>query len=360
MKLKQVGEFDLIEMMAGVFRRDLPNRPAHGALTSRLSLGIGDDAAAWKIDGDRYTLATTDAMIEGIHFTRETTGWYDLGWKAMASNISDVAGMGGVPAFALAVLGAPGDLDTDDVLKLCQGMADVAEQFGTAIVGGDTVTSPVTLISITLVGTAEPAAASDRPSAGPRVLSRSAAREGDLIAVTGALGSSAGGLELLLGGASASDPRLSPLVDAHRRPLPRVREGQLLVSAGVRCGMDLSDGLAGDLLRICRASNVAVTIDSEALPIAPILRETFGDRAIDLALSGGEDYELVVTAPAIVMDEARRALGGTRTPLTVVGSVTEASPGRPPVLLASRDGTLSPPARSGWEHFTAGSEVERP
>lgn len=165
---------------------------------------------------------------------------------------------------------------------------------------------------------------------------------------------------MLLGGASASDPRLSPLVDAHRRPLPRVREGQLLVSAGVRCGMDLSDGLAGDLLRICRASNVAVTIDSEALPIAPILRETFGDRAIDLALSGGEDYELVVTAPAIVMDEARRALGGTRTPLTVVGSVTEASPGRPPVLLASRDGTLSPPARSGWEHFTAGSEVERP
>ena len=348
MELKDVGEFELIERMAAIFRQTARSgKDSAGILPP--AIGIGDDAAVWRNTGG-YTIATTDAMVEGIHFTPQTTPWYELGWKAMASNVSDVAGMGGIPRHALAVLAAPPTMEVEQALELCRGMADLAARFGTDVVGGDTVSSPVTMVTITVLGETLPGRADE----GPPVLSRFHARPGDVVAVTGRLGSSAGGLELMLHGRTPVPERFAPLVEAHRLPLPRVREGQLLVEAGVRCGMDLSDGLVGDLTRICQASRVSVLVEVEKLPIDPLLREAFGDRAIDLALSGGEDYELLCTAPAEVLEKARLLLQSTGSDLTVVGRVREVDPSVPPVMLAEADGRVRAPGRSGWEHFALG------
>ncbi len=347
MKLKELGEFDLIEQMAAVFRRIGEAAPETSVPVSRLAVGIGDDAAVWESPPGRGTIATTDAMVEGIHFTPETTGWYDLGWKAMASNVSDIAAMGGVPRYALAVLGARGDMEVDDALEVCRGMADLAARFGTAVVGGDTVSSPVTILSVTVLGETRDALP---------ILSRSMARPGDEIAVTGRLGSSAGGLELMMRGRRPIQKRFAPLVESHRRPMPRVREGQLLADAGVRCGMDLSDGLVGDLARVCRASGVSALVEVERVPMDPLLREAFGERALDLALSGGEDYELVCAAAPEVMAEARILLQSAGASLTVVGRVLPPDPSRPPIMLVGADRRPYAPGRSGWEHFKVGGE----
>lgn len=350
MKLREIGEFELIEQMARIFREEGAAVAKAAAAFSRLAIGIGDDAAVWEDSAGRGTIATTDAMVEGVHFTRATTDWYDLGWKAMASNISDIAGMGGVPRYALAVLGAGREEEVENLLQLCRGMAEVAGRFGTSVIGGDTVSSPLVMVSVTLLG----------ETLGPRgadgslpVLSRFAARPGDLIAVTGCLGSSGGGLELLLRDPDSIPHRLMPLVETHRRPMPRVAEGQRLVESGVRCGMDLSDGLVGDLTRICRASDVSALVEVEMLPIHPLLRETFGMRAVELALSGGEDYELLCTAPPETMSKAQLLLQSMGQTLTVVGRVLDRGAEQPRVMLADAEGRIYEPRRSGWEHFTA-------
>lgn len=346
MKLKQLGEFELIEKMARVFRREPVVTGADHL--RRLVLGIGDDAAVWRMEPG-HAIATVDAMVEGVHFTRETTGWYDLGWKAMVSNLSDVASMGGRPTYALAVLAATGEEELDEVLEVCRGMADAAEHYGAIVVGGDTVSSSVLTLSITMMGET----ASDPGSPGAAlVLSRYAARPGDQVAVTGVLGSSAGGLDLLLRGGAAS-PEAQPLIEAHRRPLPRIREGQLLLDAGVRCAMDLSDGLAGDLARICRASEVGARVDLHRLPVHTALVAAFGERATDLAASGGEDYELLCTGPADTLARARLLLEGAGTPLTTVGEIVQQVPGEPAILARDPTGRTGPLGRSGWEHFTS-------
>jgi len=351
MRLRDVGEFDLIERMAQLFSGEGAVVADATTAFSRLQVGIGDDAAVWEEAAGRFSIATTDAMVEGVHFSHGTTGWYDLGWKAMASNISDIAGMGGAPRYALVALGASGDAELEDVLSLCRGMADLAGKFGTAIVGGDTVASPVTVITITLLGET---AMGRRGDGSLPLLSRFAARPGDLIAVTGRLGSSAGGLELLLHGSGAVSERFAPLLQAHRRPLPRVREGQLLVESGLRCGMDLSDGLAGDLKRICRASGVSAVVNVARLPMDPLLRECFGERAVELALSGGEDYELLCAGPEDAISRAQLLLHDVGTDLTVVGELQAPRDRGPEVMLVDESGRRFAPERSGWEHFAVG------
>ncbi|MGI5836121.1 MAG: thiamine-phosphate kinase [Chloroflexota bacterium] len=356
MKLREIGEFELIERMAKVFRREDAVSDKVVAAFSKLAIGIGDDAAVWEETEGRYSIATTDAMVEGIHFTRSTTNWYDLGWKAMASNISDIAGMGGVPLYGLATLAARGDQEVEAVLDFCRGMADVAARFGAAIVGGDTVSSPLTMVSITLIGQTT---SGKRADGSLPLLSRFVARPGDLVAVTGNLGSSAGGLDLLLHGQRPISERYNPLLEAHRRPNPRVREGQLLVEAGVRCGMDMSDGLVGDLTRICKAAGVSAVIDVDKLPINPLLRDALGDKAVDLALSGGEDYELLCTGPAEIIDKARLLLDSAGMALTVVGKLTEQDKNLQPISLVDAEGRCYVPKRSGWEHFTEDGSAAR-
>ena len=208
MQIKELGEFRVIEMLKdmaiGQRRAQDPASPSF----SKLLVDNGDDAAAWRTEGATQ-LFTTDTMVEGVHFQRSTTPWRDLGWKSLASNISDIAAMGGLPLYALITLGLPPDTEVDDLKELYRGMLEISNIHGAAIVGGDMVRSPVVFITVSLTGV----------HSGTPLL-RSTAFAGDQIAVTGYLGASAGGLRLLLEGGSPSPEAAEYLHQCHRRPQP--------------------------------------------------------------------------------------------------------------------------------------------
>ena len=350
----EVGEFGLIDRLARVLRpsgRDPLKPEADG------EIGIGDDAALWTPRRGVREVLTTDALIEGVHFRHTTTSWKDLGWKALAENVSDVAAMGARPTRAFVTLGLRPDTWVADLEELYRGFADFTLEaldsglrFG--IAGGDTVSSPVTMLSVTVVGELR-----------GQGLRRAAGRDGDLLAVTGALGGSAGGLAILeQGDAPLGNPDVGSLVDTHRRPWPRVLEGLSLADAGVRCGMDLSDGLLGDVGKLAYASGLSAVIDLHTLPMPPSLWRHFGgETARMMALAGGEDYELLVAAPADVIERAsalldeyrpERPRSGHLVPLTVVGRLVTGTPGQVTVL--DEHGRPVSPPKGSWDHFRSG------
>ncbi len=230
-------------------------------------------------------LATTDAMVEGVHFATGTP-WWELGWKALAVNLSDIAAMGGVPGHALVNLSLPGDTEVEDVAQLYRGMAELANQQKVAIVGGNITSAPVVMIAVTVIGR----------GLKEGLLRRSAAVPGDRIAVTSYLGSAAAGLRMLTGGLKFPPEAAALLKKAHLQPQPRIAEGQVLVKQGVRAAIDISDGLVADLGHVCAASKVGATVRVNAVPVHPLMKEAFGKDALGLALTGGEDYELLFTA----------------------------------------------------------------
>lgn len=298
------GEFELIAELAALF-----GAPADG-------LGIGDDAATWPATPGTVQVATTDLLVEGVHFRLDWTSPADLGWKALAVNLSDLAAMGATPGRALVSI-AVDAARRGLVLEVARGLRSLAEQTGTRVVGGDTVRSPGPLvINVALVGEADPA----------RLLRRDAARPGDLVAVTGRLGAAAAGLALLSERTGPLDPAAAPLLAAHHRPFPRLTAGQLLVAHGVRCAIDISDGLASEASHLARASRVGIQIDVGRVPLAPAAVRLLGERrSRELALTGGEDYELLFTFDPRLVDELASALeidGG----LTVLGEVTDRVP----------------------------------
>ncbi len=333
MRISDLGEFGLIEL---VRQWTQPDQSATDSAPYRLTVPNGDDAAALTFPAGPLTqLYTTDTMVAGVHFTAETTPWRDLGWKAIASNISDVAAMGGQPEAALVTLGLPPDTPVAAVEQLYAGMMEICRQFGAQIIGGDMVRSPVAFITVALTGAC---------SGSPMV--RTAAQPGHLVAVTGPLGSSAGGLRQLLATDTGDSINDSELVQQHRRPVPHVATGQALTAAGVRSAMDVSDGLADDLGKLCAASGVSAEIYANDVPALSALKTAFPDDWLDLALYGGEDYVLMFTAPPDIMEAAM-----TRLPpgAAVVGEIGDAEPGSVVVL----DGQGSPRLRAGagWDHF---------
>jgi thiamine-monophosphate kinase len=218
-------------------------------------------------------------------------------------------------------------------------LLDLAEQYGLEIIGGDVVSAQVVMLSVTVIGEAS----------GP-LLRRDAGRAGDVLAVTGSLGASTGGLLLLESGRPVG-PLDQPLLAAHLRPQPRVAEAAALVSAGVRCGMDLSDGLLGDSAHLCERSLLSATLRLDRVPIAPRVAEAFGSRAIDLAVGGGEDYELLCAAPLATVERARLALQELGTDLTVVGQLEPRRPGGALVQLVDAAGQPAALERVSWDHF---------
>ena len=343
MLVRDLGEFELIAALDGAVRE------RNAALIERLRVrgvsvrtGIGDDAAVWEYPA-ATVVSTTDTMVEGTHFEIRTTGWRDLGWKAMASNLSDVASMGCEPTFALVTLGLRGDIPVDGLRAMYAGMIDACERFGGALVGGDVVRSDTFFVTVALEGIA---------AAGAGVMSRAAARAGDLVAVTGDVGASAGGLRILLdpnaasSGADAAARRF--LAERHNRPTPRVAEGLALRESGVRCAMDVSDGLTADLAKLCAASGVAAVVWAERVPAHPHLKAAFPDEWLSMALGGGEDYELLVCADARTMSAARERLGGA---LTVIGEIGPRRANEPRVRVIGADGAPIAVASGGWEHF---------
>jgi len=328
-KVSELGEFALIDLLAKI-----AGKPSSDSVL----IGIGDDAACWRADS-KLQLATTDALIQGVHFDLGDIAWGELGRRALAANLSDIAAMGGVPRYALVSLGLPGDTDVDDVSDLYKGMMQLARRFDVDVIGGNIAAAPVIMIDLTVMGEA---------TTKGKILTRSAATRGDRIAITGALGASAGWLSAKKRRLKLSQRAAKALRSAHVKPHPRVTEGQALARCGVKAAIDLSDGLLSDLDKLCQTSKVGARIFAEKVPIDPTVRRTFGDAALGLALAGGEDYELLFTAPAKIIDRVRKALPCA---VTEIGEITA---GRG-VKVIDEKGNAVKRRNRGWDHFRGGS-----
>jgi len=247
--------------------------------------------------------------------------------------------MGALPKYALVALALPGSTEIEDVTALYKGMIELAKEFGVAIVGGDTDNAPLIDITTTVIGSTKRRA--------QHTLTRSAAKPGEKVAVTGYLGAAAAGLEMLTKRLQFDAEATASLKRAFLQPYPRVAEGQVLVEHGVRAAIDISDGLISDLNHICQASQVSARIESDCVPNHPAVRANFGDRAMELALSRGEDYELLFTASAESIDRIKEAVS---CPITVIGEITANKAGE--ITLVNGKGTLLNLSNIGWEHFT--------
>ncbi len=305
-------------------------------------LAIGDDAAAIALPGGELLLVTTDLLMEDVHFRLAWGELPALGWKGLAQNLSDIAAMGGTPTHAVIALAVPPAWAPAQAVALYEGIGALAAQVGVDIVGGDTIRSagPLTL-SFTVLGRVQP----------DELLTRAGARPGDALFVTGALGLAAAGLRVLETG-QAWPAALQPCVDAQLRPQPRLAAARALATSGrVTAMMDLSDGVATDLHRLCRQSGTGARVEQGAVPIAPAVREACRWLAaqdvaadpLDLALRGGEDFELLFTAPP----DAAPALRARLAPLSVtrIGAMTDSAD----ILLAT--GAHAEPLSWGFTHF---------
>jgi thiamine-monophosphate kinase len=340
MRVADIGEFGLIELLSKEL--GIPYPPSPDALPRPgLLVDMGDDAL---VTGrhDAATILTTDTMVAGVHFLPERVSWRDIGWKALAVNVSDIAAMGGEPSIALVTLSLPPEFLIDDAIAIYTGLQEAAMKHAVVIGGGDIVRSPVFSVTVALSGTADLSELGQ-----PRAMTRHAARPGDVVAVTGSLGDSAGGLQLLIEGQSSNSDAVRYLRLRHQRPEPRVQTGRVAVKAGVRCGMDVSDGLAQDLAHIARASDVAIRVDAARVPVSDALREVFSARALGLALTGGEDYELVLVAPAAVIESVRQR---SDVAVTEIGEVLPYHEG-PRVAVVDEAGRDIPFGEAGWDHF---------
>ncbi|MFC1642323.1 thiamine-phosphate kinase, partial [Myxococcota bacterium] len=289
-------------------------------------------------DHGELRLLTTDLLVEGIHFLRDALSPFELGQKAMAVNLSDIAAMGGWPLDALVSVAVPASLPVEELDGLYEGLKAMAARFEVNLVGGDTTGSPGPwVINLAVTGQVEK----------DRILYRSGAREGDWLFVTGFLGDSRGGLEALLSGRRSASPEAAELVRRHHGPLPHLREARTLAFSGLAHAMlDLSDGLASDVRRLCDRSSVGALIEEDRLPLSPELVtycSAWGRDARAMALQGGEDYVLLVAADPRLAEH----VADTGMPLHRVGRIVE----RGRLGLERSDGSVVPLEPVGWDHF---------
>ncbi len=323
-----LGELALIERL----RRLVPTA-GRG-----VTVGVGDDTAVLQFDGQ--VLATCDVQVEGVHFVLDLCRPADIGWRALAVNLSDIAAMGGTPRFGLVSLAMPPDTLLTTVDGIYTGIAELASTHGVVIVGGNlSGTSGPLVIDLTLLGDAG------------RVVRRAGARPGEGVWVTGTVGKAGAGLYVLRH-PEVRAPGADTLVDAYRRPVPRVEAGRALANtAAVTAMIDTSDGTASDLLHLVEASGVGVRLDLGRVPLAeglPALAHAAGRDPAAWALGGGEDYELLFAAgPAfdVGAPDFARTIG---VPLTRIGEILPLDEGR---WVVERGGRRVPLQASGWDHF---------
>jgi thiamine-monophosphate kinase len=308
----------------------------------RVVVGLGDDAALLRMGGERLMIVTTDLLAEGTHFRCDIIDPYSLGWKSVAANISDIASMGGVPTWAFISIAVP-DIEVSFIEWLYKGMNAISREFGSRIIGGDTnrIDGQIVL-NVTQLGEVEEG----------RAALRSGARPGDRILVTGWLGESLAGLNVLLKHGMESALKGFPkVVERHIRPVPRVPEARVAVELGLVHGMmDISDGLATDLGKMCAASGVGAMVNAASLPVSRALTDAavdLGDDPVLMAAGGGEDYELLIAAAPEYAETLIRAVeDATGTKVTDVGEFVEGEG----TALMRADGTTGP-LEPGWKHF---------
>ena len=341
-----VGEFGLIDRLRATL--------GDAADARGLIVGIGDDAAVYRVGGGgsdgpaRVHVVTTDAMVEGVHFDRTYVPLRALGWKAIATNVSDVAAMNASPLYATVALGLPNNLSVEGAETLYRGIAEACERYGLAVVGGDVTASARLTISVTVVGEARE----------DEVVTRAGAQPGDLLCVTGDLGSAAAGLRVLLAGKEAlagADPDAPPQPDltefayaVERQLMPQARLDRVRAwaEAGVRptALIDVSDGLASEVHHLSQAGTVGAVVDGGLLPVhvqTALAAQRFGERPEAFVLYGGEDYELLFTLP-----EADAPKLAPET-YAVVGQIVEPAEG---VTLRLPDGNRVPLEAASFRH----------
>ena len=317
-----ISEDDLLEAIRRVLSADDPS----------IVVAIGDDAAVVRA-GTGDLVLTTDAMVEGVHFDRATTTARDVGYKAVAVAVSDVAAMAASPRFALSALTLSDDVDAAWSMEFFGGMREACDEFAVALVGGNVSGGPVVSVAVTITGEVGPG----------RAITRSGAKPGDMLVVTGTLGGAAAGLRLateIVRGAALPD-EARDAIRHQQRPTPRVGEAPVLARLGATAMIDVSDGLGIDLARLCDASGVGARLDLGSVPVHPAA--VAGE-----ALGGGEDYELLATMPsdaaaAEAAAELREVFG---IPLTAIGEITADG-----LELVDADGAVRPLDRRGWDHF---------
>lgn len=317
-----------------------------GAAGGQVLMGIGDDCAVIRKAGDQVWLLTMDTLIEGVHFDYRFHPPGKLGRKVVSVNVSDIGAMGGAPSFALLSVGMPDGFDTTWFKAFSQGLAEACREYGCLLVGGDTVASPLgCTFSLTVIGEAR----------AEEVVYRSGARIGDTIWVSGELGLAAAGLELLQKGIDAPHPVFDRLRERHLNPRARCQLGRRLGTGRlVTAMMDLSDGLATDLAHLCARSGVGARISEAALPGISATAEAaglVGADAVAWAISGGEDYELLFTAPPGHQGRLQVLAEESDIRLTAIGSIVAA--GGVVLVGGDREGRLREVeiAYQGYDHF---------
>jgi thiamine-monophosphate kinase len=335
--VKELGEFSLIGGVTNLIE-------SSRVRSSGLELGAGDDAALWRPRPGRLAVVSTDMLVESVHFRHPWSDAASVGHRALAVNLSDMAAMGARPRLALIALGLRGDETDRWVYDLYRGAMALAQNWQTRIAGGDIVRVPSdagTTISVTVLGEVQPT----------RVMRRDAAQAGDILAVTGPLGLAAGGVRAL----QAEQTKLDGapvMLAAHKRPQPRILHGLLLARAGVRAAMDLSDGLLGDLPKLCAASQVSAELEFDQLPIPNALRWNFRQDYKDLVLRGGEDFELLFSAPPDVFLRAVQLCLRCRLPLPIaIGRLTEATTEQPTITMRWTDRRREVLEQGAFDHF---------
>lgn len=339
-KLQSLGEFGLI--------REL-QKHSH-SLSSDVIQGIGDDAAILTTSKNESLLASTDLAIEGVHFDLAFESLQDVGFRTAVANISDIAAMGGTPKFLLVALAIPGSFSPQQVRTLYQGFRKPCQQYNISLVGGDTSSSKSGLfLCVTILGQVEK----------KQALTRRGAKVGDLVYVTGTLGDSRAGLQILQH--KVKQKKLPPpqgyegfLKKRHLRPTPRVAIGLALSQDRLaHAAIDVSDGLSGDSLHICEASGVGIEIQAASIPISPQCRAyatASNLDPIDLALSGGEDYELLFTTAHRNQRKMSHLSQTLKTPLTCIGEIKPKSFGRRLKLKGGNDRNI---VSKSYEHFSS-------
>lgn len=339
-KVAEIGEFGLIDRLREVLRREGRQPPG-------VRLGIGDDAALLQVPPEGQWAVTCDVLAEGRHYLPEYLSAYQLGWRSMAVNLSDIAAMGGQPRYALVALGLRGDTLVEEVEEWYRGFAAALNPWEAGVVGGNmTQVEGRQFISITLMGEV----------ATGRGLRRSGASPGQAILLTGFPGQAAAGLRLIRQSTRGPGLEGNPLVEAYTCPVPRVAEGRALAGSGlISAAIDTSDGFLGDLGHLCAASGVGARLWAGQLPLSPALREAvgaWGEDPVYWLLGPSDDYELILTCDAEQVGKAKACVAAvSAVPVHQVGVLTD-QPGC--LELEQQDGSLGRLHARGWDHFANG------
>ncbi|MCP4346705.1 MAG: thiamine-phosphate kinase [Desulfobacterales bacterium] len=334
--MKDIGEFGFIRKIS------------QGCLVrpDNILRSIGDDAAAFRAEPGEIMLMTTDMLVERIHFIKNATSGFNLGYKALAVNLSDIAAMGGTAKEAFVSIAIPEQCSIEYIEDLYKGIKTLGAEFDVNILGGDTTGSKTDLIiNISVFGSAPE----------KEILYRNTAQPGDIIFSTGFLGDSRAGLYLILNDIAVDAPELESLFKAHILPKPYLHEGRFLARRKfVNAGIDVSDGLSSDIRHIARESNVGVRLFAEKIPVSKNLQafcSRFGFDPVKYALAGGEDYTLLCTVSRDKADAiAHDYMEEFNQQLYLVGEMTDDSK---KMELVFPDGGVKDIAPSGWDHFSS-------